>query len=340
MKRSFVGVTLIAFLAFSPADPALAHGGNGGSSSDYRVEITGFTGDHSGIELRSVEFGNRVEIRRTTAREVIVLGYSGEPYLRLDTSGVWENLNSPAHYLNLDRFASKAPPASATADAKPNWQQLNSGTSARWHDHRAHWMGSIPPVEVQANPGVERVIFPANHLDMVVDGNQVSALVRVTWLPPPSKTPWLLAISVLTSLLIVALVQVKRLGPIVPHLVVIGALYGLLGQGYSAIRVITACVALAIAVIGALLRRRLVSVVAALLVGVLAATRLEVFEHQLLQGVLDALWQRISIAVALVTAIAVVFAQVVAWLSPKPVTATSSATTAAASTASTATTAS
>ena len=39
------------------------------------------------------------------ADEVQILGYEGEPYIRLDSTGVFENVNSPAHYINLDRFA-------------------------------------------------------------------------------------------------------------------------------------------------------------------------------------------------------------------------------------------
>ncbi len=95
-----------------PAGPASAHGGNGGSSSDYRAEITGYTngakGD-GGFELQIVQLGNRLELHRTTAHQVVVLGYQGEPYLRLDADGVWENESSPAAYLNRDRYAEPDP---------------------------------------------------------------------------------------------------------------------------------------------------------------------------------------------------------------------------------------
>ena len=111
-------IVLIGFGALLlPAGPASAHGGNGGSSSDYRAEITGYTDGargEEGFELQIVQLGSRVELRRTTAHQVVVLGYQGEPYLRLDADGVWENENSPAVYLNRDRFASQPPPATAT----------------------------------------------------------------------------------------------------------------------------------------------------------------------------------------------------------------------------------
>ena len=96
-----------------PAGPASAHGGNGGSSSDYRAEITGYTtrtkGHDEGFELRIVQLGNRLELRRTTARQVMVLGYQGEPYLRVTAHGVFENRSSPAVVLNRTRVPTGAP---------------------------------------------------------------------------------------------------------------------------------------------------------------------------------------------------------------------------------------
>ena len=78
----------------------------------------------------------------------------------------------------------------------PNWVKLSDGTSIRWHDHRTHWMDTAPRQDVRDNPGVERVIFPANRVDLVVDGKSVVAIVKVTWLPPPPRLTWL----VITSL--------------------------------------------------------------------------------------------------------------------------------------------
>ena len=189
--RAVAMTGLVFGCALGPAGAALAHNGTGGSSSDYRIEIDGWRGDHTGVEVRVVELGNRLELRRTTAASVMILGYSGEPYLRLDASGVAENVNSPAHYLNLDRFASTNPPATASPDAKPSWMTLSGGSTVRWHDHRAHWMSTTPRADVLADPDSERVIFPANAVDLVVDGRVVAALIKVTWLPPPKRLIWL-----------------------------------------------------------------------------------------------------------------------------------------------------
>ena len=318
MKRSFVGALLIAFVLLSPASPALAHGGDGGASSDYEVVVTGYSGDATGVVVRSVDLGSRIELVRTTAKEVIVTGYSAEPYLRLDSKGVWENFNSPAHYLNLDRFASKTPPESASADATPDWHLMSSGTSVRWHDHRTHWMSSTPREDVVAQPDVERVIFPANKVDLSIDGREASAIVKVTWLPPPNKTGWLMAVSVLAALLIVGLVLSERLRHLVPVLAAIGALAALVGQGSSSVRLLLATAAVLLAAAALRSSRAQLSLVAAVGVAALSVARLEVFEHEFMQGVVAGGGQRIAISVALIISASIVFAQIVAWLSPKP----------------------
>ncbi|HSB87627.1 MAG TPA: hypothetical protein VLD86_15055 [Ilumatobacteraceae bacterium] len=74
MLPKLPAATLIAAIVLSPAHAALAHGGNGGSTSDYRIEVTGFEGDPSGIEVRPVELGNRMELVRTSALACAGLG--------------------------------------------------------------------------------------------------------------------------------------------------------------------------------------------------------------------------------------------------------------------------
>src|SRR5258706_7240692 len=91
VRRELLGAALLAAMVLAPAEPALAHGGNGGRSSDYRIEVTGYEGDPRGITVHPVELGNRMELIRTSAKEVQILGYDGEPYLRPDPPGVFAN---------------------------------------------------------------------------------------------------------------------------------------------------------------------------------------------------------------------------------------------------------
>ena len=85
---------------------------------------------------------------------MVVLGYDGEPYLRVGPRGVFENRRSPATYLNRSRIPTTKPPKSADSSAAPVWHRVSSGTTATWHDHRAHYMGTSEPPAVQRDPSV------------------------------------------------------------------------------------------------------------------------------------------------------------------------------------------
>jgi hypothetical protein len=314
VNRKLLGAAMLVAIVLGPAQPAFAHGGNGGASSDYRIEVTGFEGDSTGIEVRPVELGNRMELVRTTAKEVQILGYEGEPYLRLDSDGVFENVNSPAHYTNLDRFARKPIPATATASATPDWVKLSSGTSVRWHDHRTHWMDTTPRQDVRDNPNVERVIFPANRVELLVDGKQVVAVVRVTWLPPPSRITWLVITSLAACALLAALVLMPSLRRFGPTFALAAGVACLVGSGTSTFRIAASAVAVVLTVVGILMKNRWLPVVAAAMVVILAVTHFEVFEHQLLAGWAPEVLQRIAITLALALAAAVVGAELVTGL--------------------------
>ncbi|MEP7112021.1 MAG: hypothetical protein ABI862_02040 [Ilumatobacteraceae bacterium] len=314
MRRKLLGAALLGVMVLGPAQPAFAHGGNGGASSDYRIEVTGFEGDASGVEVRPVELGNRMEIVRTTAKEVEIVGYDGDPYIRLGADGVFENFNSPSHYTNLDRFARTPTPPTATPSAEPNWVKLSDGNSVRWHDHRTHWMDPTPRQDVRDNPDVERVIFPANRVELLVDGRSVVAIVKVTWLPPPSRMVWLVITSLTACALLAALVLIPSLRRFVPALALAASIACLVGSGTSTFRVVASALAIAVVIVGVVLKNRWLPVAAAVVIVILAVTHFEVFEHQLLAGWAPEVLQRIAITLALALAAAVVGSELVTGL--------------------------
>jgi hypothetical protein len=321
VRRQVFGAALLAAAILAPAQPVAAHGGNGGDSSDYRIAVTGVEGNAAGFEVRSVELGNRMELVRTTAKEVQILGYEGEPYLRLDARGVFENVNSPAHYVNQDRYSRTLPPADVTASATPKWTKLSDGTSVRWHDHRTHWMSPTPRQDVVDDPDIERVIF-ADRVALLVDGVKVAVVVQVTWLPPPSRTIWLVATSILGCAVLAALVLVQGTRRAVPALAVLAAAAVVIGSGPSQFRVIAGALAVVIAAAGFALNKHWLAVTAAAMIAILAITRFEVFEHQLLAGWAPAAAQRLAVLLAMSLAAAVVGSELVTGLGatqPAPV---------------------
>lgn len=141
--RSAAIVTLIASALAAPA--ALAHGGG---SPDYLSEVRSLQPADAGLTVEVLDRDDRLLLRNRGDRTVVVLGYDDEPYARIAADGtVSVNLNSPAHYLNDDRFADVDVPDRAAADAAPDWRVLNGDGQFEWHDHRIHWMseGTLPP---------------------------------------------------------------------------------------------------------------------------------------------------------------------------------------------------
>jgi hypothetical protein len=145
MSRLRLVVALSALLALTVAPAALAHQGN----PNYRSVIDGVIPNVPGVKLQVLNLDDRLELQNTTGKTVTVQGYQGEPYARLLGDGTVEvNRNSPAFYLNNDRTSTGSVPANAKANATPSWAVVDRAGRFQWHDHRIHWMSSIPPKQV------------------------------------------------------------------------------------------------------------------------------------------------------------------------------------------------
>jgi hypothetical protein len=149
---------VVALLALVVAPSAGAHG-EGGQATGFSSTIKAISPFTPGLEVDVLDGDDRLFLRNGTGRELIVLGYDGEPYLRFDSGSVYRNVRSPAVYLNADRYAQGEVPASADPDAAPVWRRIRFGHSHEWHDHRIQWMSTIAPDEVRADPGSQHHVF-------------------------------------------------------------------------------------------------------------------------------------------------------------------------------------
>jgi hypothetical protein len=144
------------------------------------------------LSVRVIDAGGRLQLTWNGDGDLVVGGYEGEPYLRIGDDGVFTNLRSTATYLNQSRYATSALPAGVDNAAEPEWSKIGDGRTAKWHDHRAHWMSPQPPADVAADPGVQRVITPAWTVPILAQATSVTVTGDVTWVPPPSSLPWYL----------------------------------------------------------------------------------------------------------------------------------------------------
>ncbi|MDQ3709553.1 MAG: hypothetical protein M3387_09700, partial [Actinomycetota bacterium] len=192
--------SLLAFVML-PAAPASAHGGGGSDASNFASVVEGVVrlddgGDPAGrladlpaVTWRVLANDALLEVSNRGHAELVVPGYQGEPYLRVAPGGVWENRNSPAAYLNDDRYATTPVPAGVGPEAAPDWVRVGDEPLWRWHDHRIHWMAPTPPPAVTSNPDEVTVVqdwlvpFRLAGRRLAVDG-------QTRWAPPGPVLPW------------------------------------------------------------------------------------------------------------------------------------------------------
>jgi hypothetical protein len=220
--------------ALAVAAPAWAHGGDAPDGTNYRTVVTGMTGSLPDVRVRAVEAGARLELDNRGGETVEVLGYDGEPYLEVRPDGVFENVNSPATYLNVS-LAGGDVAARADSTAPPSWRRVSDEPVARWHDHRSHWMGSAPPPEVARDPGrTHRIRDWAVPLRSGV--TTVDVRGTLDWIPPPAAALWWVAAALAAAGLgALGLVPMDRRagGVALGSLAVVG---GLLSIGYAVAR--------------------------------------------------------------------------------------------------------
>jgi hypothetical protein len=194
-----VGAAASAVLVLLPAVPAHAHPPGIEAAVDYRVRVTSVRPEADGVRVRFVADGSRLELRSDPPRTVEVLGYDGEPMLRVGPDGAWENALAPSLYVDQPGAATRA---GASPGAQPQWRRVGDQNLVRWQDHRALWHGGPPP-QVATDPGrAHRVLDWA--VPIRVDGEQVKIIGFTEWVPPPRAGDWWLAVLLLVAALVVA----------------------------------------------------------------------------------------------------------------------------------------
>jgi hypothetical protein len=182
------------------AQPAAAHGLVGTQPTNYESRILSVTPAIAGLQVEVRDLGNRIEVRNTTRHDVVVLGYSGEPYLRVGPRGVYENRRSPSVFLNRTATVVADAPPSYRASAPPVWHRLSGAHVVFWHDHRVHWMGTSEPPVVAQSPGRAHLVSDW-FVTLQYEGQTVRVSGELRWVPGPSAAPRL-ALALLVALLV------------------------------------------------------------------------------------------------------------------------------------------
>jgi hypothetical protein len=193
-----LALALLAAVLLAPA--AAAHPRAEGYARGFQSRVVAVQPEIAGLDVRVVGGDDRLRLENTSATEVVVLGYDGEPYLRIGPNGAFHNLRSPATYLNRDRFARVSVPLSADPGARPVWKRVTPQTGWQWHDHRLQWMALGPPPAVRDRPDVRHAIFdwrvPAR-----IGTRPLTVAGRLDYVPPADNgtSSALIAVVVITG---------------------------------------------------------------------------------------------------------------------------------------------
>lgn len=188
VPRAVVVALLALLVPLLFAAPAAAHG-RGSDATNYDSDVTEQP-DLDGVTWQVRGGDEFLQVTNASDTELVVLGYSGEPYLRIGPDGVLVNRNSEATYLNADRYAEVSIPPGVNPDADPEWEAVSDRPAYAWHDHRIHWMAfTLPPAVT--DPGQRTLVqtwevpFRYGDQDLVVAG-------ELYWVPGSNPLVWLL----------------------------------------------------------------------------------------------------------------------------------------------------
>lgn len=179
------------------------------ANPNYRSTITKIAPPQPGLELEVLGFDQNMLLINKTGKTVLVLGYELEPYARILADGtVQENANSPASYLNSDRYGTATVPPGAGADEPPKWKTLNRTGRLIWHDHRMHWMGSDSGAPPMVKDSSKRAKVFDYEIPLEVGGAPVKVAGTLVWVGEQGGGAPLGAIVAFVVVLLVALVVV------------------------------------------------------------------------------------------------------------------------------------
>jgi hypothetical protein len=210
-RRGLVTVAAALLCSLAPTTGALAHGGG----DPHFESVVRQAPAGAGIKIQVLNRDDRLLLINRGGKDVTIQGYDGEPYARVLANGAVEvNTNSPAYYLNDDRYGHVKVPANADAKAPPRWKVEDRTGRFEWHDHRIHWMVKTTPPQVHDEHRKTKIFDWAVPVSVGGTGTKIAGTLY--WAPLSAGAPaglllGSLAVLVVLGILIVV-IRRRRLG--------------------------------------------------------------------------------------------------------------------------------
>ena len=159
----------------------------------------------------------------TVGVSVEVPGYEGEPYLKIDASGVVQiNDGSVTTLLNSERYGN-VDYSSFEASPTPIWRTIATNGIAMWHDHRSHWMSPLKPAAIDDKGTVHSFAIP-----IVVNGENVTVSGTLYIREKASVAWWLFGLGALLLAVGLSIAQRKGFFAVVAVVSLVGIIVGAL----------------------------------------------------------------------------------------------------------------
>jgi hypothetical protein len=181
-------VAVLPLLVTAWASPAAAHG-----TGTSQTAVTSIRPSVPGLQVTVTKDGSWVTVTNTGSAPVLVLGYEGEPYLRVDATGSWRNAGSSTAM--LAKSATNGTPAeTATVRQAPRWVRLSIVSTVRFHDLR---VPTTSPRRHLGSSSAPRVITSWS-LPLRVGHRDVTVRGTLSWVPTPAPKGWIILLCVLS----------------------------------------------------------------------------------------------------------------------------------------------
>jgi hypothetical protein len=188
------------------AGPAEAHGGPrlGVSPTDWVSSIAGVEPAIPGVAFSLGDNGQYLSVHVTGGADLTLMGYVGEPFMRVTAHGVWTNQRSSTTWAVVGPRHRR--PSDLDDRAAPRWKLVARTGRWRWHDLRTHTTSPSPASDGHGSSNGPREQPWA--VPLLVDNRQALLIGRLVWVPGPSPLPGLIVL--LCSLVLVASLGVLR----------------------------------------------------------------------------------------------------------------------------------